>query len=291
MHLQQTKAKSRASGGPQYYFHNLPEVVKDYLRRKGACPVVLRTPYGIARSPFMAVGRDHKLAASGKVIAGKVGHDRVQQASGDQSIGEAIRYWYGLGDGRDFERIDVEAEIHDEGHFILVPVAVHMRGRKRAQQLERVHAPLSFYRGYQSKLWRDQIEACRGLSAERTAWVAAQIARVVKEHKETETKGILESDLLRASGGLSMLGVDLSPYLGKGLDCVNSRFQFRTLPSYPCPVEIKKRSAGIAYQVKRLERHTSLPRAVILCMDHTLVNTPEHVDVIELAALAEYLGA
>ena len=32
MHLQQTKRASRASGGPQYYFHDLSEPVKLYLR-------------------------------------------------------------------------------------------------------------------------------------------------------------------------------------------------------------------------------------------------------------------
>ena len=60
MHLQQTKADSRESGGPQYYFHDLQEPIKDFLRKRRACPVVLQTPYGIAKSPFMAVDRDHK---------------------------------------------------------------------------------------------------------------------------------------------------------------------------------------------------------------------------------------
>lgn len=75
MHLQQTKAASRATGGPQYSFHDVPDAVKEFLRRRGACPVVLQTPYGIARSPFMAVGRDHKLAAGGAIVGGSVGHD------------------------------------------------------------------------------------------------------------------------------------------------------------------------------------------------------------------------
>lgn len=91
MHLQQTKFESRSSGGPQYYFHNIPGPVKEFLRKRGACPVVLQTPYGIANSPFMAVDRDHKLE-NGKTVTGKVGHDRIQQAGGEQSIGEAIRY-------------------------------------------------------------------------------------------------------------------------------------------------------------------------------------------------------
>jgi hypothetical protein len=63
MHIQQTKAESRASGGPQYCFHNVPEPVKEFLRRRGACRVLLQTPYGIASSSFVAVGRDHKLSS------------------------------------------------------------------------------------------------------------------------------------------------------------------------------------------------------------------------------------
>ena len=68
MHIQQTKLESRATGGPQYYFHNVPEPVKEFLRKRGACRLVLQTPYGIASSSFMAVGRDHKLSAKGKVV-------------------------------------------------------------------------------------------------------------------------------------------------------------------------------------------------------------------------------
>ena len=48
--------------------------------------MVLQTPYGIASSSFMAVGRDHKLGKKGKVVKGKVGHDRIQSASGKESI-------------------------------------------------------------------------------------------------------------------------------------------------------------------------------------------------------------
>jgi len=86
MHLQQTKSESRASGGPQYYFHTVPPAIKDFLRQRGACPVILETPYGIATSSFMAVGRDHKLTGTGQIIAGSVGHDRIQQGSRQDSI-------------------------------------------------------------------------------------------------------------------------------------------------------------------------------------------------------------
>ncbi len=287
MHLQQTKANSRATGGPQYYFHSITAPVKEYLRSHGACPVVLQTPYGIAVSPFMAVGRDHKLTEHGQVVSGKVGHDRIQQAKGNYSIGEAIRHWYGI-KGQDFERIDVEATIHPDGHFILAPTDVLMRGSKRKQVLEKVVAPLSFHRNYQSKLWRQQIDIKRRESMADVAWAATQISHVVAGHRSSEAKHILESDLIRASGALSVLGVELGPYLGKGYDCADSRFQFGKWPIHPCPVEVKKRSRGFTYQVLRYKQ---LPRAAVLCMTHDLINPPEHIDFIELPVLAKYLSA
>jgi hypothetical protein len=39
-----------------------------------------------------------------------------------------------------------------------------------------------------------------------------------------------------------------------------------------------------------MTRYTVLPRAVVLCLEHDLLNPPDHVDVVELAALAEYLA-
>jgi hypothetical protein len=284
MHLQQTKAKSLATGGPQYYFHRLTTPVKEFLRKRGACPVVLQTPYGIVNSPFMAVDCNHKLE-DGKVVPGKVGHDRIQQGGGEQSIGETIRYWYGLKDG-DFETIEVEVQVHSDEHFILIPTAVKMRKAKRERSLEKVHAPLSFHHDHQSKFWRQQIAAIRRHPKTDIIWVESPIRRVVADHRDVAAKNILESDLLRASGALSVLGLDLIAYLGKGYDCLTSRFRFNSLPMYQCPVEIKKQSKGFSYQVTR---YTNLPRAVVLCMEHNFVNPPDHIDFIELPTLADYL--
>ncbi len=286
MHLQQTKVESRTSGGPQYYFHNLPVSVKEFIRGHGACPVVLQTPYGIASSSFMAVGRDHKLGRKGKVVRGNVGHDRIQAATGDESIGEAIRFWYALKAKHDFERVEVEVVIHPAGHFILVPTAVLMRGSKRPKTLEKVAAPLAFHRDYQSKLWKTQIATRRTECAGDVSWAGKQIARIVQEHGHLSTQNVHESDLLRAAGALSMLGLDLSLYLTKGYDCPESQFHFSGLPPYRCPVEIKKRSSTFSYQITR---YTHLPRAVVLCVNHDLVNAPDHIDVLELSTLAQYL--
>lgn len=287
MHLQQTKAASRSGGGPQYYFHDLKDAVKDWLRSRGACPVVLQTPYGIARSSFMAVDRDHKLAPDGTAIKGSVGHDRIQQAGGDASIGEAIRHWYGIRAGRDFETIKVDVSIHPDGHFILVPLAAKMRTFKREIPLEKVYAPLTLHRDYQSKFWKTQIGKIFACDQEHAKWARSQISAIVEDHHKPANPGILESDLLRAAGALAVLGLYLGPYLGVGYDCLASSFDFVGYPRYECPVEIKKRSRGFTYQVKK---YTKLPRVVVLCMEHDLVNIPDHVDVIELRALAEYLA-
>ena len=283
MHINQTKDESLKSGGPQYYLDGVPDHIKEFLRKRGACPVVLQTPYGIASSSFTAVGRDHKISGAGKIVVGKVGRDRIQ---GKESIGEAIRYWYGLRGGRAFKRIDLDAAIHPDGHFILIPTAVTMRGAKRAQILEKVNSPLSFHRDYQSKFWKKQIEACRKESANDVSWAGSQIRRVVTEHEKADTKNVHEADLLRVAGALSVIGRDLSLYLVKGYDCPKSLFNFSGFPAYLCPVEIKKRSSGFNYQIMR---YAELPRAVVLCLEHDLKNSPDHVDILELSALADYL--
>lgn len=286
MHLQQTKDRSLKSGGPQYFFHSVSPVIKEFLRRRGACPVVLMTPYGIAPSPFMAVGRDHKVTSEGKIVPGKVGHDRIQQAQAGQSIGEEIRNWYGLARTADFERIDVQASLHEEGHFIMTPSSVLFRGHKRARELEKPIAPLSFNRRQQSTLWRNQIQRVRAASPDDWGWAMEEITRVVLDHKTSTFGRIHEADLQRTSGAFSKLGMRLGPYLVKGYDCA-SVFEFLDFPRYECPVEIKKQSRGFKYQ---MSRYSPLPRAVVLCLDHDLVNVPDHIDVVELSYFVEAFG-
>lgn len=120
------------------------------------------------------------------------------------------------------------------------------------------------------------------------AWAAAQLSRVVAEHRAGNSQHILEPDLLRTAGALSQLELELSAYLGKGYDCKDSQFKFIGLPMYPCPVELKRLSSGFQYQVVR---YLQLPRAVVLCMIHDYVNPPTHIDFIALSTLAEYLNS
>jgi len=143
MHLQQTKRSSIASGGPQYYFHDLSDPVSTYLRSQGAVQVALVTPYGATKSDFFAVGRDHKLLSSeGKVTIGKVGHDRIQQGKASASIGEAIRDWYSLNTGN-FERIDVDVQIIEE-IFYVRPLRCKYASQPRTIELRVIERPLTF---------------------------------------------------------------------------------------------------------------------------------------------------
>lgn len=244
------------------------------------------TPYGIAPSPFIAVDRNHKIGKDGRVCDGRVGHDRIQRAGAGESIGEAIRDWYGLPWGEDFERVDVEATLHKAGHFIVTPISATFRGRHRTIEIERPERPLSFNRRTVSPLWRDQLETVRRNRPYAWEWARGEIARVVSDHRKAGIDRIHEADLLRTSGALAVLGLRLGPYLVKGYDCF-SRFKFLRFPEYACPVEIKKQSKGFRYQ---MARYTPLPRAVILCLDHNLVHVPADIDVVELSFFTESCG-
>src|SRR6266478_3290991 len=111
----------------------------------------------------------------------------------------------------------------------------------------------------------------RKTCASDVSWAGREIRRIVDEHGHVNTRNVHESDLLRAAGALSVLGLDLSLYLTRGYDCPASQFCFAGLPPYPCPVEIKKRSSRLNYQ---FQHYVEFPRAVVLCMKHDLVNAP-----------------
>lgn len=282
-YIQQTKVG--ATGGPQYYLQELPPEVKKWLRQRGACVVVLRTPYGIASTGFFAVGANHKMTDRDKVIPGKVGHDRIQSAGGE-SIGEVIRNWFGLPPGR-FERITVNTDIHKDGHFIITPMEALLRDRKRPIIVESLMAPLAFNSDHESRLWRDQINGLREGNIADYEWVKAQITRVVLDNQDKSAANLHEVDLLRSSGALSKIGLQLGPYRTKGYDCAMSAFQFGSYPKYECPVEVKRRSSGFEYQMRK---YPILPRVVVLCIEHDQKNLPEHVDVLELQSLCRHMN-
>ena len=285
MHLQQTKRASRATGGPQYYFHDLSEPVKVYLRQKGVVPVALITPYGATKSHFFAVGRDSKLGKGQQAVPGQVGHDRIQQGYAGQSIGEAIRHWYALSAG-DFERIDVDIEIFED-IFYVTPLYYKLAEGKKRVPIPRFTNALTFTRDYPSPLWLKHLAKAERLQKGVVKWSLDEICRVLSDHRpQSKIPHIQEADLLRASGPLAHLGVKLGAYVGKGYDCVATYFQFLDYPPYTIPVEIKKHSRDFHYQQKKYGKE-ELSRALVLCAFHDHEVIPKHIDVLELDALCE----
>lgn len=282
MHLQQTKKASRGSGGPQYYFHELQDAVKTYLRKKGAVNVALVTPYGATKSHYMAVSTDKKIdTKTKKVVDGNVGHDRIQQGGAQESIGEAIRDWYNL-DTSDFDRIDIDVEIIDDV-FYITPMSYKFSDGKKEHEIARRQNPLTFTKEYVSPFWREQLGT---VDNELRLWSLAEICRVVKDHI-VKVPHIQETDILRASGPLKHLGMALGAYVGKGYDCVTD-FNFLDFPTYTVPVEIKRFSKDFKYQEKKYGKE-ELSRAVILCAVHDKKNVPKNIDVVELDALCKHL--
>ncbi len=285
MHLQQTKRGSRETGGPQYYFHNLSDPVKTYLRKKGAVRLALVTPYGATKSDYYAVGRDHKFDTKGKLAKGNVGHDRVQQGKAEGSIGESIRLWYNLPNG-DFERIDISIDIIDDV-FYLAPLKYKLTSSPRQITLSQKERPLTFTGDYRSGLWKKQFSALVEENKQIVEWSLKEICRIMASHRE-KTPHLQELDILRASGPLQHLGVSLGPYLGKGYDCYG-QFKFLDFPAYRTFVEIKKNSRDFRYQMEKYGKD-ELSRAVVLCAFHDLENVPKNIDIIELDSLCHYIG-
>lgn len=284
MHLQQTKRGSRDTGGPQYFLHDLPDKIKKYLRKVGAVRVALITPYGATKSNYVALGRDHKLGKNLNPIKGMVGHDRIQQGEAGESIGESIRNWYRLEEG-DFERIDVDIEIRDNA-FYLTPLKFKYADRKTPASIRHVSKPLTFTREYQSPFWLKQMTEIQRKVSWIVPWCKEEFRRISKDHqKSTRLAHIQETDLLRASGPLRHLGMSLGGYVGKGYDCL-TEFKFSQYPVYKIPVEIKKLSSGFKYQMSKYGKN-ELSRAVLLCATHQCREIPDHIDIIEIEALAD----
>jgi hypothetical protein len=288
MHLQQTKRGSRASGGPQYYLHDLTPEVRKELRRRGGVEVALVTPYGATKSNYVAVDKDRKLDHAGKIVPGAVGHDRIQQGGAAESMGESIRKWYMLPSG-DFERITVDIELRDK-RFYVRPVDVKYADSGKTSKVPSVDKPLTFTMDYRSPLWLKQMVKVEKRQRGIVWWCIEEFRRIVKDHaKATRLPHIQETDILRASGPLRHLGVTLGGYVGKGYDC-ETEFRFLDYLPYNVPVELKRNSLGFQYQQAKYGKD-ELSRAVVLCATHGHKNVPSHIDVIELEALAQFMAA
>jgi hypothetical protein len=288
MYLQQTKQGSLKSGGPQYWLQDIPDSIRNHLGAERAVPVALVTPYGATPSEFRAVWRDAKLTRNGKIHRANAQHERIQKAGAPASIGEEIRRWYRLRPGILY-RIDIDIEILDD-KFYLTPLGCSYEKGSRIQAIQRPQFPLSFNDRVQSDLWKRQLANVRERHHDMWQWSLREICRVAQAHaQDSELRYVREEDLLRASGPLNVLGMELGPYRGKGYDC-QGVFRFLNYEAYTVPVEIKKASKGFAYQ-KRNYSPEELSRAVILCMRHDLVNVPPNVDIIQLETLCSALGS
>lgn len=285
MHLQQTKRGSRLTGGPQYYLHKLTPPVKEYLRTKGIARVALVTPYGATLSNYVALSKDRKLNSTRELVEGNVGHDRIQQGGAGESMGEAIRKWYGLLSG-DFERIDVDIEIRDEA-FYVAPILCKYVASEKAECIAKPERPLTFTMNYRSDFWMSQLRRIARKDGPIVWWSIEEIRRIARDHQRgTKLAHIQETDILRASGPLKHLGMTLGGFVGKGYDC-KTDFQFLDHPTYNVPVELKRDSSGFRYQLQKYGKD-ELSRAVILCATHgEKKNILPHIDIIELVALAE----
>lgn len=260
--------------------------MRGHLQRKRSCAVILQTPYGPIETPFVALDRDYKLR-KGRLVKANAQHDRIQKGESKESIGEAIRRWFTLKKGIDFERIEIDVQFDKQSRFILIPLEVKWRDRHRRETLPPVSTPLSFHSQYQSSFWKKQIDHCQKNKRDALNWAAGQIKDFVRERNDPQIRRASEVDLLRLAGAFEHLGVHVGPYLLKGYDCPFSSFQFLDLPKYPCPLEIKNRSSGFKYQIKN---YPHLPRAVVLCLDHDEYRAQEHVDVVEIPTLAKHFS-
>jgi hypothetical protein len=282
MHLQQTKQGSRVFGGPQYWLQKIPDAIRNHLRAERAVPVALVTPYGATPSDFRALWRDAKLTHDLKIVKANRQHEAIQKAGARGSIGEEIRQWYRLKPG-DFYRINIEIQVLDD-KFYLTPVGYNFEKDAPIQAIPRPEFPLSYNNRRQSDLWKRQLAHVQKAHPEMWRWSIGEICRVAQAHaKNAGYANVAEQDLLRASGPLKILGVELGPYRVRGLDC-EGIFQFLTYEPYKVSVEIKKASKDFEYQQRKYAPE-ELSRAVILCMHHDLVNVPPNVDVIQLETL------
>ena len=153
---------------------------------------------------FETVSEAHKLDKDQKPVPGNVGHDRIQQGKAAESIGEAIRYWYGLPAGQ-FERIDIEIDIIDDA-FYLRPTICKYAETSRSITLAKVERPLTFTRDYISPFWRKQLEGVKKKESRLLEWSVREICRVSKDHRpDSKLPYIQEQDLLSSIGTFAPL--------------------------------------------------------------------------------------
>lgn len=290
-HIIQTKQESRISGGPQYYLHGLEPQTEAFLSKVGTCEVWLGTPYGIVMAGLMAVAKD-KVLEGGRLRPGRVGHHRIQRQKARYSVENELKRWFCLPPNLDLYKLEFRertyhSKITKKDALLLLPEGVQL-GDKRRRKLPLDPQPLTFTTHHLSWLITEHLARLRRTAPDSLVWAGDQIGRVLNDHLARRIPDVGEEDILRVTGAMAKLGVQLGAYRRRGYDCFDSEFTFLDYPPYYCPVEIKKRSSGFDYQI--LKKATP-ERAAILCLQHdTRFVPPEVVDVIELRALHQHLS-
>ncbi len=276
--IEQTKKSSRKSGGPQYYLQGLTEPSQLMLQRHETRPVRLWTQYGIIETGLTAV--------SSKV--GRVGHDRVQSNRGKvASVAHQVAHWYRLKE-TDIERIEFSDSFDESKYFVIQPSHIKLYGRKQRRSLRHDSHPLTIVDGHHSALLTSQLRNPNQFSKSCRSWVQSQITSIVADHGR-RLPHLDEPDLLRASGALQKLGINLGPFRGKGIDCPDATFAFLGYPEYPCQIELEKLSSGFKAPHHKKQGHHS-QRIVVLCMEHDAPDVlRRYIDIIELRELDRLL--
>lgn len=274
--IEQTKKRSRKSGGPQYYLQDLSDTARDLLVQRRRSPVRLWTPYGVCDSGLTAVSRK----------VGSVGHDRVQSGGRVPSVADQIACWYRL-NRKDIERIEF-ADSFDRDAFVIRPSHCKFFGRRTKRVLYPDSHPLTVVAGHHAPLIVQQLRRGGGLDRRWRDWVRAQLREIVADH-ESAQPNVDERDILRAGGALERLGIRIGMYRSRGIDCPDARFELCGYPPYLCQVEIEERSSGFLAPQHSAHRRQ---RVAVLCMSHDARQVMQgYVDVIELRELGKLLGA
>lgn len=277
-HIEQTKNGSRKSGGPQYYLQDVSPATRTMLDRFGRVPVRLWIPYGMIESRLTAVSSS----------VGRVGHDRIQSGGRVPSVADQIAGWFAL-TRANIERIEVDDHFDEEGMLVLLARRVKFFNKTRKQNLLYDSHPLTIIRTHRSPVLIEHLQDRSRFSKTCRVWIRDQISAIVADHKHN-TKHLNEYDLLRASGALDKLGIQLGSYRSKGIDCPHASFTFDGFPTYACPVEIERNSSGFdAPHHRRAGHHKQ--RLVVLCMKHDSPGVLRpYVDIIEMIELERLLN-
>jgi len=269
--IEQTKKGSRKSGGPQYYLQGLSENVSAVLSVRRRFPIRLWTPYGIIDTGLEAVSKK----------VGSVGHDRIQIArNGAKQIAFQVAHWHKL-KSSDIERIDFGDTLDDDA-FVMTPSRIIFFGRKAPKKIVQDSHPLTLTRHHKSPILTQEFRTRMKALSYCSSWVSGQFSEIVKQHEQA-LKNVDERDLLRTSGALHRLGIDLGVYRTAGIDYPNATFSMGEYPAYKCPVEIEERSSG--FLAAHHKSHRKM-RAVVLYMDHDEPGALSgYIDVIELKAV------